>query len=304
MDKFEAMAVFQAAAEAGSLSAGARKLGMPLATVSRKVAELETHLRTTLVTRTSRRLQLTEAGTAYLATCRGILEQIAEAERQAAGEYVSPKGELIITAPVVFGRLHMLPVITEFIRTYPDIDIRLILADRIVNLMEEYIDVALRIGILPDSSLVASRMGLIRRIVCASPAYLEQHGTPLHPRELIDLQCVNFEGMNAPNRWTFGSGKTLMTVPVRSRLTVNTADAALDAAEAGVGLTRVLSYQATRLLKEGKLVRALQPYEPEPLPVSLIHTGMPQLPGKLRAFIDFATPRLRAALAQVSTTVG
>ena len=171
MDRLESMTTLLAAVEAGSLSAASRKLGMPLATVSRKVSELEAHLRTRLVNRTSRRLTLTDAGRSYVAACKRILEDIGEAERAAAGEYIAPRGDLIITAPIVFGRLHVLPVAIEFLKAYPDIDIRIALADRVVNLQEDDIDLAIRIGELPDSSLVATRVGSIRHVVCASPAY-------------------------------------------------------------------------------------------------------------------------------------
>ena len=171
MDRLEAMSTLLAAVEAGSLSGASRRLGMPLATVSRKVSELEAHLRTRLVTRTSRRLILTDAGRSYVTACKRILDDIDEAERSAAGEYVMPRGDLVITAPIVFGRLHVLPVLFEFLRAYPDIDIRLVLVDRVVNLQEEHADLAVRIGELPDSSLVAARVGSITRVVCGAPAY-------------------------------------------------------------------------------------------------------------------------------------
>src|SRR6202048_4921745 len=171
MDRLEAMSALLAAVEAGSLSGASRKLGMPLATVSRKVSELEAHLRTRLVTRTSRRLALTDAGRSYVAACKRILEDIAEAERAAAGEYSAPRGDLIITAPIVFGRVHVLPVAIEFLKAYPDIDIRVVLADRVVNLQKDDVDLAVRIGELPDSSLIATRVGATRHVICGSPAY-------------------------------------------------------------------------------------------------------------------------------------
>ncbi|TIT75955.1 MAG: LysR family transcriptional regulator, partial [Mesorhizobium sp.] len=172
MDRLDAMSLFVATVEAGSLSAAARRAGVPLATVSRKLSVLETHLKTRLLNRSARRLTLTDAGQSYLAACRRILEEVSEAERAAAGEYSSPTGELVITAPVVFGRLHVLPVVTAFLAAYPDVDIRLTLSDRITQLVEEHIDLAVRIGELPDSAMVAMRVGSIRRVVCASPAYL------------------------------------------------------------------------------------------------------------------------------------
>lgn len=298
MDRLESMSILVTAAEAGSLSAASRRLGTPLATVSRKVAELEAHLKTRLFNRTSRRLTLTDAGQSYLTACRQILEQIEAAERTAAGEYSAPKGDLAITAPVVFGRLHVLPVVTGFLQAYPDIDIRLVLADRLVNLLEEHADLALRIGELPDSSLVAVRIGAIRRVTCASPAYLAAHGPATTPDDLATHHCITFEGLMSPERWSFGAGRTETSVRIHSRLVVNTAEAAVDAAIAGLGITRVLSYQAAPGLRDGALVIALAAFEPPPWPVHLVFTGGGPLPLKLRAFLDFAASRLKARLAE------
>jgi DNA-binding transcriptional LysR family regulator len=286
-----------AAVEAGSLSGASRKLGMPLATVSRKVSELEAHLRTRLVTRTSRRLILTDAGRSYIAACKRILDDIREAERAAAGEYSAPRGELIITAPIVFGRLHVLPVVLEFLKTYPEIDVRLTLADRIVNLQEDHVDLAVRIGELPDSSLVAMRVGSIGRVVCGSPAYFAERGTPKGPDELRKHDCITFNGLTSPEAWIFPSGKGNISVAVHSRLIVNTAEAAIDAAITGLGITRVLSYQVADALRTGALLLALREFEPPPVPVSLVHAGQGRLALKLRAILDFAGPRLKARLS-------
>ncbi|AID32718.2 LysR family transcriptional regulator [Mesorhizobium loti] len=299
MDRLEAMSLFVAAVEAGSLSAAARRFGIPLATVSRKVSDLERHLNTRLLNRSTRRLTPTDAGEAYLAACRRILDDVGEAERAAAGEYSAPTGELAITAPVVFGRLHVLPVVTGFLSAYPDVDIRLTLADRITQLVEDHFDLALRIGQLPDSSLVAIGVGSIRRVVCASPAYLAEHGTPTIPEGLGTHDCITFEGLSSAAPWSFAKGKTDVTVQVRSRLQVNTAEAAVDAAIAGVGLTKVLSYQVDAAVRSGMLRIVLQEFEPEPWPVSLVHAGHGLLPVKLRAFLDFAAPRLKERLARL-----
>ena len=188
------MSILVTAAEAGSLSAAARRLGIPLTTVSRKVSDLEAYLKTTLLNRSSRRLTLTDAGRSYVADCKRILEQVGEAERAATGEYSAPKGDLIITAPIVFGRLHVLPVVMAFLKAYPDVDVRIVFADGIVNLLEDHIDAAVRIGELPDSSLVATRVGAIRRVVCGSRAYFAARGTPKSPSELATHDCVTFEG--------------------------------------------------------------------------------------------------------------
>ncbi|RUX91369.1 LysR family transcriptional regulator, partial [Mesorhizobium sp. M7A.F.Ca.CA.004.04.1.1] len=251
MDRLEAMSLFVAAVEAGSLSAASRRFGIPLATVSRKISDLERHLNTRLLNRSTRRLTPTDAGQAYLAACRRILDEVGEAERTAAGEYSAPTGELAITAPVVFGRLHVLPVVTGFLAAYPDVDIRLTLADRITQLVEDHFDLAIRIGQLPDSSLVAIGVGAIRRVVCASPAYLAEHGTPTTPEDLETHDCITFEGLASAASWSFTKGKAEIPVRVRSRLQVNTAEAAIDAAIAGVGLTRVLSYQIEAALRSG-----------------------------------------------------
>jgi DNA-binding transcriptional LysR family regulator len=298
MDRFEAMSTLLSAVEAGSLSAASRKLGMPLATVSRKVSELEAHLRTRLVNRTSRRLTLTDAGRSYIVACKRILDDIGEAERAAAGEYIAPRGDLTITAPIVFGRLHVLPVAIEFLGAYPDVDIRVALADRVVNLQEDDVDLAIRIGELPDSSLIATRVGSIRRVICGSPAYFARRGTPKSPGELGAHDCISFEGLTSPDGWKFTVGKSTVSVAVRSRLVVNTAEAAVDAATAAVGVTRVLSYQVASALRAGTLALVLQRFEPPPWPVSLVHAGGGLLPLKLRAFLDFAAPRLKLRLSQ------
>src|SRR5262245_6965480 len=225
MDRIEAMSTFLAAVEAGSLSAASRKLGIPLATVSRKVSELEAHLRAKLINRTSRRLTLTDAGRSYVAGCKRILEDLEEIERAAAGEYAAPRGDLVITAPIVFGRLHVLPVVAEFLKAYPDIDIRIVLADHVMNLHEDAIDVAVRIGALPNSSLIATRVGRIRQVVCGSPDYFAAKGTPKSPRELRYHDCVTFDGLMSPADWKFVIDGSPVTFTVHSRLVGNRVEA-------------------------------------------------------------------------------
>jgi len=299
VDRIESMSILVAVVEAGSFSAAARQLKIPLATVSRKVADLESYLKTQLLHRSTRQLSLTETGQSYVAACRRILDEVGEAERAASGEYAAPKGELVITAPIVFGRLQVLPVIAAFLKTYPDIDVRMVLTDRVVPLLEEHVDVALRIGELPDSSFIAARIGTVRRVVCASPAYFAEHGTPTSPRELAAHACITFEQMTSRQIWSFMSGKSEIAVPVRSRLAVSTAEAAIDAAVAGVGITRVVSYQMASALRAGALKIVLAPFEPAPWPISLVHTGQGILPLKLRAFLDFAVPRLKVGMVEV-----
>ncbi len=297
MDRFDAMATLIAAVDGGSLSAASRKLGMPLATVSRKVSDLEAQLRTQLVIRTSRRLMLTEAGRAYVAASRRILDEVEEAERAATGEYRAPRGHLTIAASLVFGRLHVEPIIREFLRVYPEISARLLLADHVINLIDDQVDVAIRIGLLADSSMVATRLGSIGWVTCASPDYLESRGVPRSPGELVDHDCVMFEGLYSNNAWSFGHARQAIAVPIRPRFAVNSADAAIAAAIGSAGITRVLSYQVASAVSAGTLRLILRAFEPEPLPVHLVYASQSLAPLKLRAFLDFAAPRLRASLA-------
>jgi DNA-binding transcriptional LysR family regulator len=292
MDRLESMSAFVAVASAGSFSAASRQLRIPLPTVSRKVSDLESHLKAKLFVRSTRKLTLTDAGQSYLLACKRVLEEIAEAERGASGQYNAPQGELVVTAPLVFGRLHVLPVVTEFLKTHPQVDVRMVLADRSLNLMDEHLDLAVRIGALPESRLVAAQIGRIRNVVCASPAYLDEHGTPRSPDDLAAHACITFTGVSESDFWNFGTAR----IPVRSRLAVNTAESAVDAAVAGVGLARVLSYQAAEAIKSGKLIVVLKKFEAEPLPVNLVYVQERRLTAKLRAFLDFAAPRLRERL--------
>jgi len=298
MNRLEAMSTLLAAIDAGSLSAASRKLRLPLTTVSRRVSDLEKHLNSQLLVRTSRRLELTESGRAYVRACRDILAAVEQAERSAAGEYAAPRGAMTITAPIVFGRLHVLPVVIDFLMVYPQIDTRLVLTDSVTNLTDDQIDVALRIGALPDSSLVATRVGSVRRVVCASEAYLSAHPPrPKQPGDLSSHVCISFEGLTGTKTWSFRSGRTSFAVPVKSRLVVNTAEAAVDAAIAGLGVTRVLSYQIAGAVRQRQLATILSEFEPDPVPVSLVYADHDRVPLKVRAFLDFATDRLRKTLS-------
>jgi Transcriptional regulator len=230
----------------------------------------------------------------YVAACRRILEDIGEAEREATGEYAAPKGELVVTAPIVFGRLHFVPAVADFLAQYPQIAISLVLTDRVMHLMEENIEVAVRIGEMPDSTLMAIGVGTVRRVICGSPAYLATHGVPISSRDLAGHQCISFEVLESKPAWVFGSGKSQSSVPVQSRLAVNTAEAAIDAAILGVGLIRVLSYQAADAIRDNALSVVLDSFELAPQPIHLVHRGQVPLPLKLRAFLDFVAPRLRA----------
>jgi DNA-binding transcriptional LysR family regulator len=300
MDRIDAMKTLLAAVDGGSLSAASRKLGMPLATVSRKVAELETHLRAQILIRTSRRLMLTEVGETYVQACRRILDDIDDAERTAGNEYRIPRGPLTLAASVMFGQVHVEPVVLDFLKAYPEITVRLILSDTVANILDDHIDAAIRVGQLPDSSMLAQRLGETGWITCASPAYLDRHGIPQTPHDLAGHDCILFEGHSSTlwssEIWRFGGAKKPLAVPILPRLRVNTASAALSAAVAGTGIVRVLRYQAVRALAAGELQIILAGFEPAPIPVHLIHASGPILPLKLRAFLDFAAPRLRASL--------
>ena len=296
MDQLDSMRAFAAIAQAGSFSAAARALGAPVASVSRKLAALEQHVGARLVSRTTRRTALTEVGRRYLETCLRVLAQIDEADRSAAGDARGLQGLLTVTASVAFGRLHVVPVVTEFLRAHPQVDVRLALADRNLDWVDEGLDVAVRIGALPDSSLVATRVGAVRRITCASPDYLRKRGTPARLEDLAEHDCVSFEGPATLGRWSFPSRRGTRTVPVRSRLTVTTAEAAVDAAATGLGVTRVLSYQAADAISAGRLTRILERFEPSALPVSIIHADGRAPRPKVRAFVALAATRLRAAL--------
>jgi DNA-binding transcriptional LysR family regulator len=298
MDRIDAMTVAVAVGEAGSLSAAARRLRMPLPTVSRRLSDLEAHLNTRLFNRSTRHLTPTEPGQAYLKACMRILEDVSETERAAAGEFSTPKGDLVISAPIVFGRLHVLPMIIAFLKTYPEVQVRLVQSDRLVNLLEDHVDLAVRIGELADSQLIATRCGSTRRVVCASPDYYAAAGTPRNPAELARHSLIAFETLGSADSWSFRAGGASLAIPIRPRLIVNTAEAAIDAALAGAGLTRVLSYQVEAALAAGTLVTALKRFEPPAAPVSLVYTNQRRLPFKVRAFLDFAAPRLRAGLAR------
>ena len=297
MDRLEAMSIVLAVAEAGSLSAAARRLNTPPATASRKITELEQHLRAKLFDRSSRKLTPTDSGLSYVVALKRILGDLSEADRAASGEYAAPTGELIVTAPTELGRLHIIPILAEFLRAYPDIDVRLLLLERIVSLPEAHVDLALRVGVLPDSRLIALRVGTIRRVVCASPAYLEARGTPKTPEDLAGHDCIVYEGFLGPDVWKFVRDGTDLAVPVQPRLVVSNVEAACDAARAGIGLTLAFSYQVKASIEEGTLTTVLDEFQPETLPVNFIYAAGRFRPIKLCAFLDFAAPRHKARLA-------
>jgi DNA-binding transcriptional LysR family regulator len=302
MDRLEAMSILRLTAEKGSFTGAAKTLRMPLATLSRKISALEAYLGVQLLLRSTRKLTLTEAGAAYIAAAGRILEDVEEAERSAAGEYDTPKGELVITAPILFGRLYILPVVADFLAAYPQIAVRLMLSDRNMHLLDDHVDLAVRIGALPDSSLVATRIGAVRTVVCASPKLLAAHGTPKRPEDLSRLPCVTFEHLPEPTVWTFErpKGGVGASVSIAPRLSVTTAEAAIWAAGHGVGATRVFCYQSAEAVRSGAVKVVLKDFEPETAPVQLVQAARAVMPLKMRTFLDFATARLRRELAELA----
>ncbi len=304
MDRIDAMQVFVTALDEGSLSAAGRRLGRSPAAVTRAIHFLEDHLGTRLLHRTTRAITLTEAGERYAATCRRVLADLAEADLHAAGDRAAPRGILTLTAPVAAGARVLRPILDGFLDQHISVQARLTLLDRQVHLVDEGIDVALRIAHLPDSSLVAILVGDVRRIVCAAPAYLARKPAPLTLEDLARHDCVSFAQGGEGEVWNFppaADGKPARTVRVRPRLIVNTIEGAIGSALDGHGVTRVYSYQIEQELRAGHLVLLLEAFEPPKLPVHLIVPEGRLAIAKVRAFVDFATPRLRAEFARIAT---
>jgi DNA-binding transcriptional LysR family regulator len=297
MDRLEAMSVIVAVTETGSFSAASRRLKKPVATVSRNVAELEARLKAQLFQRSSRQMTLTDAGRSYIEACRRIIEQVDDAEREVSGEYRIPKGDLAITSPWGLGHMHLMPIAVEFMNAYPEIALRLVLTDRIVDTVEENIDISIRIGNLADSNLIAMKVGSVRFVLCASPGYLAEHGHPSEPTKLAAHDCISIDSVAPQRSWKFIKDGREMVVPIRSRLTVSDSEAAIEAAIVGAGITRVMSYKMEAARRAGQLVLMLEEYEQEPWPVHIVYAERKPVPLKLRAFLNWITPRLKARLA-------
>lgn len=297
MDRIEVMTLLLAVVEKGSFSAAAREMRVPVQTISRKIADLESHLGTQLLTRTTRKLALTDAGATYAVAARRIVEFVEEAEREAAGEFMTPKGDLVITAPLCFGRLHVMPIVADFLGQFPDINVRLVLDDRNVNLLDDQIDMAVRIGQLPDSAMIATNVGAIRGVVAGSPALLAARGVPQTPDDLDNFPCISLDGPKTTCSWRFRNPDkgAIFEVPILPRLTTN-AETAVQAAVRGVGLSKQLHYQVDAAVRAGELLLLLETFELEPFPVHLVHATRTQMPLKMRRFLDFAAPRLRQAI--------
>jgi DNA-binding transcriptional LysR family regulator len=302
MDRLDAMRVFVAALDEGSLAGAGRRLGRSPAAVTRAVAFLEGRVGVQLLYRTTRALRLTEAGERYASTCQRVLTDLEEADISAAGERAAPRGLLTITAPVMFGTHILRPIVTAFLRREPAVRIRYLLLDRLVNLIDEGVDLALRIAPLPDSSLVALRIGEVRQMLCASPEYLARKPPIVAPADLAGHDCIAITQMGPNEVWTFPpspGGRMARTVRIKPRLTVNADEAAVKSAVDGEGVLRVLSYKIDSEVRDGRLVVLLPDDEPPPMPVHLVVPEGRLAIAKVRAFMDFAAARLKVEFARM-----
>lgn len=298
-DRVVSMQTFVRAVDGGSLSAAARALGKSLAAVSRTVTQLEERLGVRLLHRSTRKLTLTEAGASFYDSAKRILAEIDEAELSLGGRTAAPHGTLTVTAPLLFGRLHVAPVVVEMLEKHRDVTAELMLVDRNVSLVEEGIDVAVRIGKLDDSALVARVLGEVPRVVCASPAYLLRHGTPKIPDELREHECLRFSGLTPGREWTFIRDGKEVRIAVGGRLSCNVGEPVIDAARAGVGVLMALGYQVTDDLAAGRLVRVLEAFQTPPLPVNAVYHSPRLMAVRVRVFLDLLTLRIPQRLAQV-----
>ena len=304
MDKLREMEVFVAVVDRGSFTGASDKLGMSTAAVSRAVNSLESRLGTHLLARTTRTVRPTDAGVSYLEACRKVLDAITDAEANIAADQDNPVGTLTVSAPVLFGQRYVAPLVNAFALRYPDVSLNAVYADRTTRLLEEGVDIAIRVGHLGDSTTFAIPLGYVRRRTYASPAYLAAHGEPLHPRDLTQHQCVSFTGVSLAQEWVYNENGSRLPVRLRPRMIVDLCPAAILAAVDGVGITQLLSYQAAPEVAEGKLQPVLTSFEPEATPVSLLHVERRSTSGKIRAFVEFVTDTLRqnAHLQDVEAT--
>lgn len=298
MDRLQGIEVFVAVADAGSFAGAAKRLRLSPSAVTRAVAALEERLGARMLNRTTRSLSLTEPGLSFLGSARRVLADLAEAERAAAGATDMPQGHLRITAPLTFGRMHLTPVIVEFLRSQPRVTADLVTLDRVVNLVEEGFDLAIRIAQMPDSTMVARRVGEVRRVLVAAPGYLARRGRPEQPRDLLEQEVIAMDGLLPGGAWRFVRDGRAQTIELHPRLTLNDALAAITAAERGEGIAAALSYMVAPQLAAGTLVTVLEELSPPAVPVQIVYPHSRLLAPKVRAFVDFATPRLARALAR------
>ena len=292
------MTAFLAVVDTGGFASAARRLQVSASVVTRAVADLEERLGVRLLTRTTRFVRVTEAGTAYADSCRRILGELEQADEQAASAHAAPRGRLTLTAPVNFGRMHVLPVVHDYLARFPEVDAHCWFVDRVVNLVDEGVDVAVRIGDLPDSSLQAVRVGSVRQVLCASPQYLSRHGTPQRPEALAQHATITASGLTSTPEWRFHEGGKSLAVRLQPRLMSLTNEAAADSALAGQGITRLPLYQVARPVREGALRLVLEPFERPPLPIHLVHRQGRHGAQRVRAFIDMAVDALRDAASR------
>lgn len=293
MDRLHLMTVFIAVAEAESFAGAARKLGMSPPAVTRAVAALETRLQARLLNRSTRHVRVTEAGQRYLEDARRVIASADEADEAASGGKAPPRGLLTVTAPSLFGLRYVMPGINDYLRRHPEVTVDALLLDRVVNLLEEGVDVAIRIGELPDSNLRALRVGQVRRVVCASPAYLAERGVPLTPADLQRHALIASRGVGSCHEWRFSDGGKPLSVRLKPRLTVSNNEAAIAAAAAGLGVTRLLSYQVAPQLAAGQLLPLLAEYDDASQPIHILHQEGRLASAKTRAFIELMAERLR-----------
>lgn len=292
MDRFHEMQVFLAVAEEEGFATAARRLNTSPPSVTRAIAAMEQRIGTQLLARTTRSLHLTEAGQRYLDDCRRILAELDEAEEAAAGSYSIPGGQLTVTAPVLFGELYVAPVLGDYLDRFPLVSINALLVDRVVNMTDEGVDVAVRIGHLQQSGQQAIKVGEVRRVVCASPAYLDQHGRPQRPEQLREAKLVTSSSSQLVSEWTFVDAGQPLKVPIEPRLVVTANNAAINLARLGWGMTRVLSYQVAAAVAAGELELVLEDFEPAPLPIHVVFQQNGRVPAKVNTFVDFLSQRL------------
>lgn len=294
MDRLQAMTSFVAVVDSGGFASAARKLNLSPPVVTRAVAELEERLGLRLLTRTTRVVRVTDAGARFADDCRRILGDLAQAEAAAAGTHAAPRGTLTLTAPVLFGHLYVTPILVDYLKQFPEVDAQCLFLDRVVNLVDEGIDVAVRIGELPDSSLQATRVGRVRRVLVASPAYLKAHGAPPRPEALVDHSIVLAAAVTPAPEWRFNDAGKPLLQRLHARMRTTSNDSAIAAAVAGLGITRLLSYQVAAHLRSGALKLVLEDFESAPLPVHVVHHEGRRATQKVRSFIDLAVDTLRA----------
>ena len=294
MDRLQAMTTFVAVVDSGGFASAARKLNLSPPVVTRAVAELEERLGLRLLTRTTRIVRVTDAGARFAEDCRRILGDIEEAETAATGTHAAPRGTLTLTAPVLFGHLYVAPILVDYLQRYPEVEAQCLFLDRVVNVVEEGIDVAVRIGELPDSSLQATRVGRVRRVLVASPAYLKARGVPLRPEALTEHTIVSASAVTPVSEWRFNDAGRSLLQRLHPRMRTTTNDSAIAAAVAGLGITRLLSYQVAAHLKTGALHILLEDFEGAPLPVHVVHHEGRRATQKVRSFMDLAVETLRA----------